>query len=74
MTTGSEGNAEENIKWPENDKGTLLCDVCISEGFDSLFLTMQGGLNHFRVRLHLHSSFKSLQFWIVACILCAGKR
>lgn len=59
---GNGGNGGENIKWPENDKGTLLCDVCIEKGFDGLFLTMQGGHNHFRKtieKLNKHQGYQT---------------
>lgn len=51
MTGGSDGTAQNTIVWPEHDKGTLLFDVHVGKEFDSLFLTMQGGVNYFRVRL-----------------------
>ena len=49
MTLGAESIAKETIVWPEKDDGTLLCDVQVGKGLDSLFLTMQGGLNDFKV-------------------------
>lgn len=52
MTAGVEENATLSIKWPEKEMGTLLCDVRVGKGLDSLFLIMQGGLNYFRVRVY----------------------
>lgn len=66
-------NTELNIKWPENDKGTLLCDVFVEKGFDGLFLTMQGGLNSFRVRLFIYQFVEISGLWIIMWDTCAEK-